>query len=376
MLIMENKCLTMGLYPASLDPNTHKTFRGTCFTKNGTLNGAYTRELTMALEWVIDVFEGKLERVERVDQEARLLLTHTTNDEKPYIMRKNERMDLTELAIHNVNISLLKRIKHILIGQYNTKYGSLSYLVNQAMKLYIEVKKDFVKLVETNKKRDKSFIGDEKGQFTLMDNNIPYEFLELINNRLDNLEQKLETKIESTVQSVFNMSSKVGRKVKNIGGGIVKSHKREEKREKAEEVLDNIKKWNEHGCTVKTYASALVVLKGQGDPRTPLSDLEALENTGLIKKIRNSAHGTSAYEFIENNQYYKYNTEFAKTKFLKAFKTHFNNVDEFRLDELNDLIFSEYGLFDAKSQNRYLNWLIADGYVKRHPVNPRLLLIE
>ena len=201
VLIMGSKCLAMGLYPASVDPNTHGTFRERCYAKNGTLNGAYTRELPIALEWVIDVLEGKLEIKELVDTEASLLLTHTIKNEKTHIMRKNQRTDLTGLAINNVNIELSNRVKHCLIDNHGTKYGKLSYLMNQAMKLYDKVEKGFVELVETHKKPDTSFIGDEKGHINSIDNNIILEAIEALNLKVDNLKQNMER----TLKILFNL---------------------------------------------------------------------------------------------------------------------------------------------------------------------------
>ena len=373
---MKNKCLAMGLYPASVDPITHKTFRGTCFTKNGTLNGAYTRELTMALEWVINVFEGKLEVVDIVDHEARLLLTHTLKDEKTYIFRKNERTDLTELAIHNVNISLLKRIKHILIDHYATKYGSLSSLVNQAMDLYVKVKNRFVKLVETGNKPLKSFISDEEGQFSSVEGNSILRVFESLTSRVIELQNDIKEIKESTVQSTSNISSKVGRKVKNVVNGNGKSGKVKAKLDKSERILNNLKKRYEHRFTNKEYGEPLAKLTGQGDNRTVRSDLETLEGAGLIKKVRSSANGVKTYEFTENTEYYKYNSDLGKTKFFDDFKEKFSDQDALTMDDLNKFILEKYELFDAQSQNKRLRWLLAEGLVRRHEVNPKLLFIQ
>ena len=50
--------------------------------------------------------------------------------------------------------------------------------------------------------------------------------------------------------------------------------------------------------------------------------------------------------------------------------------DEFRVKDLNKFIFEKYELFDAESQNKRLRWLLDEGCVRRHDVNPRLLLIQ
>ena len=101
-----------------------------------------------------------------------------------------------------------------------------------------------------------------------------------------------------------------------------------------------------------------------------------LEADNRVKKMRNNAHGTVAYQFVENNQYHQYNTELAKTKFLEGFKEAFQDMDALTVDELNTFIFSKYELFDAKSQHKRLSWLVADGLVRRHEVNPKLLFIQ
>ena len=66
----------------------------------------------------------------------------------------------------------------------------------------------------------------------------------------------------------------------------------------------------------------------------------------------------------------------AKTRLFDDFKEKFSDQDAFKLVDLNDFIFEKYELFDAESQNKRLNWLLAEGYVKRHDVNPRLLIIQ
>ena len=120
----------------------------------------------------------------------------------------------------------------------------------------------------------------------------------------------------------------------------------------------------------------MVKLTGQGDPRTVRSDLDMLVADNRIKKIRSNANGTVTYQFVENNQYHKYNSELACEKFLEGFKEAFKDVNAFTVDELNSFIFKRDGLYDAQSQYKRLNWLIEDGCVKRHEVNPRLLLIQ
>jgi hypothetical protein len=376
VVIMLNRCLGGGLYPSNVDPNIHKTFRRVCFAKNNTLYGIYTGDLSMALDWTMDVFEGKLEIKELVDTDAVSLLTHTTKDDKTYIMRKNERRDLKDLSIHNVDKKLSDRVKHFLIDNYGTKYGKLSDLMNYAMELYCKVEKGFVKLVKTNNKPFKSFIDENKGETGSYDMDSLFEFFEEIKTHWGNLDEVIESKVKSFVQSTFNISSKGMGKVRKVVNGTVKSFKHENKREKAERLLNLLMRYKEFGFTNKDYAKLLVILEGQGDPRTTSSDLKVLESRNLIKKMRNSAHGIVNYQFVNNDQYHKYNSDLACERFLEGFKVAFQDVDALNVDDLNEFIIREDGLYDGQSRNKRLNWLIRDGLVKRHKVNPQVLFIQ
>ena len=373
---MEIKCLSGGFYPSGVNPIIHGRFRERSKAKNGTLNGTYTKNLTKALVLAMDVLDGKLERVELVDQEARLLLTHTTNNVETQIFRKNERTDLTQLGINKLPIELLNRAKHCAIDHFPNERNKISCLTNYAMDLWVEVENGFVKLVETVKKPVKSFINDNKGQVTSLNANMVFEALDTLNLKIDSLKQHMERTVKDTVQSTLNIIPKVTDKAKNTVMGTVRSHKREDKFKKAEKILDNLMKWNEHGFTIKDYHNSLGKLEKQGDPRTARTDLEMLKADNRVKKVRDGVHGMATYEFVENNVYHKFNSDLAKTKFFDDFKIEFHDVDALNLDELNELIFDKYELFDARSQKKRVEWLIVDGYVKRHPVNSRLLLKE
>ena len=373
---MLNKEYNGSLCTGNIDPVVHGRFRGGCYEKNGTLNGAYTKELISVVKQVIRVKNGELKVVELLDQEASLLLTHIENNDNNRIMRKNGRTQLNRASIERIDETDCNMIKSFLINIYGTLYGKISPLLNEAMDLWVKLHKKRLKLVETQNKPFKSFISDEEGQFNSIDGNVVYEFLELINNKFNSFEEKMESKIEYTVQSTLNLVSKPLKRGNKIINGTVKSVKYRAKLDKAEKVLDNVMKWNEHGFTIKEYVKSLAKLIGQGDPRTPRSDLKTLEAAGLIKKVRSGVHGVETYEFIENDQYHLYNSDLAKIRFFDDVKEKFFKDDAFKLDDLNEFIFEKYGLFDVRSQNKRLNWLLAGGLVRRHEVNPRLILIQ
>jgi Fe2+ or Zn2+ uptake regulation protein len=248
--------------------------------------------------------------------------------------------------------------------------------VNQAMKLYNNVEMGFVKLVKTSKKLDKSFISDNKGQISSIDSNKLYESIEYLKSSVNDLKMDIKVIKNSTIQSKLNIVSKSVGKVRNVINGTVKSAKREAKLDKSVKILENVMKWNEHDFTVKEYQQSLARIEGQGDPRTARSDLAILESAGRVKKVRSNAHGTETYQFTENDQYHKYNTDLAKTKFLEDFEEAHQNQDAFTVNDLNMFISEKHGLYDAKSQYKRLKWLIDEGLVKRHEVNPKLLLIQ
>ena len=373
---MRIECNESGLHPENIIPELHLELKRVVYNKYGTTNGIFNKIVIKGMEYVVGLHKGDYEKVELVDHRASLSLTHTENTHKTLVFRKNQRIDLTRISIHKIPKKLYDTIINFAEEKYGTKYGVISYIVNQAIELMTKVERNFVELVETTNKPNNSFIGDEEGRVALLDSNSLLKAVEYLTSTVYELKNDIKKSKKSTIQSTLNIIPRAVGKVKSVVSGTVKSARRDDKYKKAERILENVMKWNEHGFTIKEYHKSLGKLEKQGDPRTARSDLDMLKADNRINKIRNSAHGTETYEFIENNQYYKYNTDFAKTKFFEAVKTHFHDVDEFRLDELNELIFSKYGLFDAKSQNRYLKWLIVDGYVKRHPVNPRLLLRE
>jgi hypothetical protein len=383
VLKMENKCLTGGCYASAVDTDKIDEFLDRCFIKNGTTYGAYTKELPEIVEKQLDVLEGKLEVEEIMDQRASLLFahiqkeseTHFSSDET-HFFRKNRRSDSTRVYVNKFPIRTLNRLKHFVIDNYHTIRGNLSLVIEQSIELFIKREDKFIKLVKPKKKPVKSFISDEEGQFNSIDINDKNELLEWMDNRIKQLEQHIEIKIESTVQSVFNISSKVGRKVKKIRNGNRKSVKADAKLDKAERILNNLKKTNEHRFTIKEYSRSLAKLIGQGDPRTPRSDLKMLEADDLINKVRNNANGEETYEFTENTEYYKYNSDLAKTRFFADVKEKFVNDLAFTLDDLNEFIFEKYELFDASSQNKRLKWLLSEGLVRRHDVNPRILQVQ
>ena len=181
---------------------------------------------------------------------------------------------------------------------------------------------------------------------------------------------------EYTVQSASNVSSKVGSKAKKVRNGNGKSGKAKAKLDKAERILNNLKKRYEHRFTNKEYREPLAKLTGQGDHRTVRSDLKTLEGAGLIRKVRSGAHGVETYEFTDNDLYHLYNNDSGKTRFFDDVKEKFFMDDAFTVDDLNEFIFEKYELFDDESQNKRLKWLIDEGLVKRHPVNPQILEIQ
>jgi hypothetical protein len=373
---MLNKEYKGNLSTGNLDPIVHGRFRGGCYEKNGTLNGAYTRELLSVVKKLIQVKNGELKVVELLDPEALLLLTHTENNDNNRIMRKNQRNQLNRASIEKIDETDCNMIKSFLINTYGTLYGKISPLLNEAMDLWFKIYRKRVKLVETSKKSFKSFMCDSKGQIDSINTNSFFEALEMLNLKFDNLKQDMKRTVKDTIQSTLNIVSKPLKKGKNIINSTVKSARRDDKLEKALRIIDNVMKFNEHGFTEKEYHNSLVKLTGQGDPRTVRSDLAMLKAVNKVKKLRNSAHGTEKYQFTNNDQYHKYNSDLAKNRFFEDFKKAFHDEDALTVNDLNEFIFKKYELYDGKSQHIYLKWLLADGLVNRHDVNPLLLFIQ
>ena len=373
---MLNKESVGSLNTCNLDIEKHGVFRQWFFEEHGTLWGVNTIGMIEATELQIKVEKGDLEVVDLVDSKAHLLLTHTQETVNNCIMRKNQKTQLNRVSFNIPDKKRITMIKKYLIDTYGTIHGKMSLLLNKGMELYIKWKKGFVELREVPKKPDNSLISNDKGQITSLDSNMILEAFECLQSTFSRLESDVTDIKKFTVQSTLNMPFKAGSKIKKAVKGTVKSFKREDKFNKALRILENVMKVEEFGFTDKKFYRDMVKLTGQGDPRTLRSDLDMLEADNRIKKIRSNAQGTATYQFVENNQYHKYNSELACEKFIEGFKEAFKDVNACTVDELNSFIFKRDGLYDAQSQHKRLNWLIEDGCVKRHEVNPRLLLIQ
>lgn len=373
---MKNNCFELGLHPTNVSPKLHKEFRELYYKKNGSLNRIYTVGISKQLEYVIELFKGniEIEEIEKIDVLGQI--THDNKNLKTSFMRKNERTDLKRFSIHNIDQNLRNEIQHFLIDQYGTNYGSLSYIMNQAMELYIKQEKGQVKIKETLKKAIKNFIDDNNGQISLSEISNLVEAVKTLNLKMDGIENIIEDKVKSTVQSTLKFVQEPVNKVKNVIKGTIKSYRREDKFEKSLKTLENVMRYKEFNFTEKDYHRSLVKLTGQGDMRTVRSDLEMLELDNRVRKMRNNAHGTKTYQFISNDQYHRYNTELAKERFLEGFKEAFQNINALTVDELNGFIFKKDGLHDVQSQHKRLKWLLLDGCVERHEANPKLLFIQ
>jgi hypothetical protein len=373
---MKNEYVGCGLYPENIDVDKHGAFRNICYVKKGTISGIYINELVRSVENVIKVYNGELEIVELVDTDAASILTHNKTPYKPHNLRENAKTDLKRVSINRIPKNTYNKIMQFIEDNYGTKYGVISDIVNQAMELYIKQEKGFVKLVKTPKRNINNFIYDNKGQINSFDINNLVEAIKTLNIKMHNLENGIEEKVKYTVQSTFDLLPKSINKTKKLAKKTFKSFRRVDKFEKALNTLENVMKFKEFGFTDKDYHKCLVKLTGQGDMRTVRSDLAMLEADNRVKKLRNTAHGTSKYEFIINDQYHRYNTELARKRFIEGFKEAFQNLNALTVVELNDFIFDMDGLHDTQSQYKRLKWLIAEGYVERHEANPRLLFIQ
>ena len=274
---MENKQLSGGYFPSNVNSDIVEEFLGCCYQENGTTYGAYTKELLWIIEKQIDVFEGKLEVVEVMDQRASALFAHMKKESKTNFLtnetnffRKNKRSGSTRVYINKCPIKWLNRVRHFLIDNFNSKYGSSSYLTMQAMKLDIKLKKGFIKLVETKKEVDNSFISDEGGQISSIEDSTVVKMFTSLVSKVSSLENEIKELKESTVQSVKDVSSKVRSKVNKGPNSKGKSGKAKAKLDKAERILNNLKKRYEHRFTNKQYREPLAKLEKQGDPRTPV----------------------------------------------------------------------------------------------------------
>ena len=365
-----------GFFPENINPKGQLELKELIHKNYGTTHRILGLKVLEGMEKIIKLQRGALEEVELVDQEAGSLLTHIRNPDKTLIFRKNQRRDLTRISIHNIPKKLYNTIINYLNEHYGTKYGSLSDLMNQAIELMIKVENGFIELVETDNKSIRSFISDDEGQISSVDGNSILGVFEFLTSRVIELQNDIKDIKESTVQSASNISSKVVGKVKKISDGKGKSGKAKAKLDKAERILNNLKRRYEHRFTNREYGEPLAKLEKQGDDRTVRSDLKTLKAAGLIKKVRSSANGEETYEFTENTEYYKYNSDLGKTRFFDDFKEKFSDQDAFKLDDLNKFIFEKYELFDDESQNKRLRWLLDEGCVRRHDVNPRLLIIQ
>lgn len=373
---MESKCFNCGLYPEGVDVDVHGEFRNLFHSKYGTIHGLYVNELVRVVESVIKVHSKELEIVELVDCTTVSLLAHNRSPQDPHFFRKNAKTDLKRVSINRIPKNIYNKIMGFIESNYGTRYGSVSYLVNQAMELYIKMEKGYVKLFERFKSPKNSFIDDTQGQINLNTIQMLSDTVKTLNLKIDNLESVIDEKVKVTVQSTLNLVNKPVVRMSNSVKNTVKSFRREDKFEKSLKILENIMKYKEFNFTEKDYHKSLVKLTGQGDMRTVRSDLEMLELDNRVKKMRNNSNGTKTYQFTSNNQYHRYNTELAKERFLKGFKEAFQDINALTVYDLNGFIFKKYGLHDVQSQYKCLKWLLMEGCVERHEANPKLLLMK
>ena len=366
-----------------LDEILHNRFREGYFDENNTLNGVNSKELILAAKRLVQVDTGELEKVELVDPKAALLLTHTNNTDNNRIigdcnriMRRNEKQQLRRVSVDRGDYEDVNIIKSHIITKYGTLRRNLAIFLNKAMKMHLRVKNGFIKLVETKKEVDTSFISGDGGQISFIKDNTVVKMFTSLVSKVSSLENEIKELKESSVKSVKDVSSKVRSKVNKGPNSKGKSGKAKAKLDKAERILNNLKKRYKHRFTNKQYREPLAKLTKQGDDRTVRSDLETLEGAGLIRKVRSGAHGEETYKFTNNDLYPLYNNDLGKNRFFDDVKEKFFMDDAFTLVDLNDFIFEKYELFDDESQNKRLKWLTSEGLVTRHPVNPDILLIQ
>lgn len=109
--------------------------------KNGTINGIYIIELIRSVENVIEVHKGKLGIVELMDHNTVSLLTHNRTPQYPRCFRKNVKTDLKRVSINKIPKKTYDKIMEFIRANYGTKYGTISYMMNQAMERYIKQEK-------------------------------------------------------------------------------------------------------------------------------------------------------------------------------------------------------------------------------------------
>ena len=245
VLKMENKCLTGGFYASVVNTNTINELLERYYIKNGTTHGAYTKELPLIVEKHLDVLEGKLEVVEVMDQRASALFAHMKKDSETHFstnethfFRKNRKMDSTRIYVNKFPIRTLNRLKHFLIDNYHTIRGNLSLMIEQSIKLFVKMEDGFVKLVETKKEVDTSFISDEGGQISSIEDNTIVKMFTSLVSKVSSLEEEIKELKGCTVQFVKEVSSKVRSKVNKGSNCKGKSGKAKAKLDKVERILE------------------------------------------------------------------------------------------------------------------------------------------
>jgi hypothetical protein len=205
---MKNEYVGCGLYPENVDVDKHGAFRNICYLKKGTISGIYINELVRSVENVIKVYNGELKIVELVDRDAVSILAHSESPYDPHFFRENAKTDLKRVSINKIPKNTYDKIIRFIEDNYGTKYGVISDIVNQAMELYINQEKGFVKLVKISKKSISNFLDDNKGQVNSFDINILFESIKLLNLKMENMEQFIEEEIKPTIQTKLDIPIK------------------------------------------------------------------------------------------------------------------------------------------------------------------------
>ena len=331
-----------------VDPVIHKRYRNAYWSNKGTLRGIYAELLPKDLCFLNEVLYGrvKLEGDWNLENYRHTPRAHSLEhcSSKVTVLMKGQKNDFTRLNVRNVPLNVFKSLKKYLVNAYGSFYGYSGFLVSMAMDLRLKMRLGEVKVLKNSRKYAKHVLSGET--------------ISPLHSEVITLKRELEE-----ITKAFKEFWKFLPKNKSCNN-VIKQFKSVSKLDKAVEVLDALKKFNETHFSHDEYGNVLLRLFGQADKRTIKSDLEALKNAEfIIPDLSNRFFGKTRFKFVENKLYGIYNSPKAMRRVVRAFKRKFRDCAHVSKSEILAFIKHISGLNDNKSVLERLNTLLLGGYL-------------
>jgi hypothetical protein len=348
-----------------MNPKLNKAFRAYVIKTHGRLYGCIGKETENALIFYNEIESGRIEIIDETTNSGHdtILVSHAEmeNYEKNYIPKKNEKTQYHRFAAKGINPNILKEFRNNVWDKHGSTYSYISYEFSKALEMYLKSKNGQIKIIKKSRQYAKRVLNHE------IQSPLHQDVLEL---------KKTNEKILKDNKSLKNILQNLVNQI--LIKPVVKKEKSiHTKAEKAEFVLDSLKKENKTFFTMEDYELHLINTLGYGDNRTVNSYLNLLKIEKQIKlEDRSGLYGSKKYYFTENRLYKKYNGHKAMVKFIQKFKSTFKDHLQISKTELETFISKVTGLKSVKSIEERLDALSLPGYISESKYSPKIFDIN